>query len=394
MGFIVIVFLGIVSFGCLSCCFYFAFNIKGAYDDLTEITIAASVAPMSVIGDARFTRLGEFHDEAVLVEEGIEEPNNDCDTNNDDENRNSGENGENTNDGDDSDDSGDAPIEQPPQTSQHCDKLPPATLEGQNNNSQQQQQPTEQIDSPYFLTDGTRHNIINRYQLHNREHETGPLLHPSFNGTVIGVEEPSHMKRLYRFCSALYCLSVFTLALAVGASLFFYPQAPIYSVCNDAVAWAGIMKNIVAFKFDASFEILASLSNPNRIAAALDRGKGSFSFGGKQFGTFEIPPVTVDPMTITDFMIIIHISPADKTQAIQLAEAYYMGKLNLDVGFEGMIRVPALFDYSREIDVKNIVVDINAAADRSLCRCPTWEDGKNHSIPKLLQLMEYQSSFF
>jgi hypothetical protein len=62
-----------------------------------------------------------------------------------------------------------------------------------------------------------------------------------------------------------------------------------------------------------------------------------------------------------------------------------MGKLILDAEFEGSIRVPALFGYSREIDVNNIVVDINQSSDRSLCQCPTWEDGKNHSIVSLPQ---------
>ena len=147
-----------------------------------------------------------------------------------------------------------------------------------------------------------------------------------------------------------------------------------------------------ALKFDASFEILASLSNPNHFSIALDSGKGSFSFDGKPFGTFEIPPLTAEPMAITDFMMIIHISPDDKYQAIQLVEAYYTGKLVLHAEAKGTIRIPALFDYSHNINVDNIVVDINAASDRKLCRCPTWDDDKNHSIPDFLQSMEYEVS--
>jgi hypothetical protein len=381
MGFIVIAFLFIVSFGCTSCCFCFVSNIKGAYNDLAEITIAASIAPMSVIGDAHFTPLADFphEEEVVLTEEGNDNNNNKSDTNSDNDN-------DNINSRENKDNGCDAPMEQLSQTSQQCNELVPlATPDAENNNNQQQQQPTEDRNDPYFLIDGTRNNNVNRYQLLNRGSEVGPLFHPSFNGTAMGYEEPIHMKRLYRLCSAVYYLSVLTLVLVVGASLLFYPQAPVYNVCNDEVAWVGIMKNIVAFKFDASFEILASLSNPNRVAVALDRGKGSFTFEGKQFGTFEIPPVTADPMTITDFMMIIHLSPADKIQAVQLVEAYYMGKLILDAEFEGSIRVPALFGYSREIDVNNIVVDINQSSDRSLCQCPTWEDGKNHSIVSLPQ---------
>jgi len=392
LGLTVIAFLFIVSFGCMSCCFCFVMNIKGAYNDLAEITIAASVAPMSAIGDAQhFTPLADFPDEeeVVLTEEGNEpnNNNNNADTNieNEDENNNSGEN---------TDDGGDAPIVQP---------LQPSQPETQNDNNNQQ--PTEDRNDPYFFMDGTRNNNVNQYQLLNRGSEVGPLLHPtfngytSFNGAAMGYEEPIHMKRLHRLCSTVYYLSVLTLVLVVGASLFFYPQAPVYNVCNDEVAWAGIMKNIVAFKFDASFEILASLRNPNRVVAALDRGKGSFTFEGRQFGTFEIPPVTIDPMTISDFMIIIHLSPADKIQVVQLVEAYYMGELILDAEFEGTVRVPALFGYSRDININNIVVDINKASDRSLCQCPTWDDGKNHSIASLPQFtslpqfMENESLF-
>lgn len=364
VGMVVIVFLGIVSFGCLSCCFCFVSNMKGAYDDLTDITIAAaSVAPMSVIGDARFTRLSAFPEEEAIPEEGEE-------LNDDAENNNSGESTENS--------VGAIVDESPQSASQECEEVPLATAEAQNN-SNEQQQPSEEGDNPYHLMADTQEsNIAN---------ERGPLLHPTYSGSV-GFEEPRHMKRLFKYCSALYYLSVAMIVLVVGASLFFYPKVPLYSICNDEVAWKGIMRNIVAFKFDASFEVLASLSNPNRIGAALDRGKGSFSFEGKQFGTFEIPPVKAGPMTITDFMIVVHISPADNTQAIQLAEAYYTGKLILDADFQGTIRVPALFDYTIGVDAKNIVVDINQETDRSLCHCPTWDDDKNHSTSIFLELME------
>jgi len=351
---IIIAFLGTVSCGCIRCCFYFVSNTDGAHDDLST-----SVAPTSEVGDANFTRLGPISDEIVLTEGN--EPNDDCD----DENNDSGDN---------ADDGGVMPIELQLQAPQQCDELPTTTMEL---NNRQQQHPSEERDNPDVSMDDTRQNNFNQYQIRDVEYEI----------------ESRHTNRSYRFCDTLYILSVFIVGFAVGTTIFFYPQVPVYNVCNDEVAWAGIMKNIITFKFEASFEVLASLSNPNRASAALDRGNGSFSFDGKEFGTFEIPPLMIDPMTITDFMIIVTISPADKRWAIQLAEAYYKGNLILDADFEGVIRVPALFGYSREINVNNIVVDINAESDRNLCKCSTWEDDKNHSIASLLQLMESQSSF-
>eukprot|EP00536_Pseudo-nitzschia_multiseries_P013961 jgi/Psemu1/310419/fgenesh1_kg.636_\ len=229
---------------------------------------------------------------------------------------------------------------------------------------------------------------IYQHQLGNRDNETRPLLHPSFNGTTDSDEQYHPTKRSHRCCTVLVCLSIAVVAWVVGMALFFFPQIPVYNVCNDEVAWTKIMKNIVVFKLDAGFEILASLSNPNRIAAALDEGNGSFSFEGEQFGTFAIPPIVVEPMSITDFMIVVHISPADKTQAIRLTEAYYAGKLILEAEFEGTIRVPTLFNFTRSVTAENITVDINAVTDRSLCHCPTWDDDKHPSGDSLKQLVE------
>jgi hypothetical protein len=84
-------------------------------------------------------------------------------------------------------------------------------------------------------------------------------------------------------------------------------------------------------------------------------------------------------MSINDLMLIAHVSP-DSKQAFQLLAAYYMGKLVLEAEFEGTIRIPSLFDANFEIHLKNIVVNVNALADRSLCHCPTWDDHKNYTI--------------
>lgn len=376
---ILIGFFALVWFGCLSCCFCFVSNFKGAYDDLADLTIAASVAPMSVIGDSRFLRLSDFPDEQVIPEtipEEENESNNDADANDSTENNDLGENTHNN---------AEATAEHSPQAPQEPEEEPPET-----GDTEQHEEQTEEEDSPYYLMNEAPQS--NSGSPDNQGSETRPLiLHPSYSGSTGGFQEPTHMKRLFKYCSAIYYLSVVMLVLFIGLSMFFYPTMPVYSVCNDEVAWRGIMKNIVAFKFDASFEVLGSLSNPNHIGAALDLGKGSFSFQGKQFGTFEVPPVTADPMSITDFMIIVHISPEDRGQAIQLAEAYYTGKLILDAEFQGRIRIPALFDYTKDIDTNNIVIDLNGASDRSLCHCPTWDDDKNHSTTSLEEYLGFEA---
>ena len=406
MSLIVIIIFGIMTLSCLCCCHYFTSNVKGAYDDLATITMAASVAPMSIIGGQDFTA-GQFYTrlESTPEEVGMEEE--DDDDANDNENSNNNGNNNNNNNNTNGDGDG-ATIEQPSSQipERNADETIDVNNQDQDRQQQQQQQhqqdvgPNEDInDDPYYLIDDDHHPQRTGLLLRNRgeQEHNGPLLHPpfnngsiigGFNGSVYGMEEPLHMKNLYRLCSIIYYLSIIVVISVLGTCVFMYPQRPVYNICNDEVAWTGIMKNMVAFKFETSFEILGSLSNPNRIDAILDRGKGSFSFEGKQFGRFEVPPVTVEAMAITDFMIVVHVSPADRQQAIQLAEAYYLGKLIIEAEFEGTIRIPALFDYTREILVKGIMVDINAHSDRSLCHCKPWDGKKNHT--KTVTMIEEQ----
>ena len=374
MGFILIAFLGIILYGCTTCCFHFVSDMKDTHSDL-----------VSNIDTIRSTRLDEMIDGFAPSSEG-NYTDGDCDIT--DDNRNNRNPGENTDlciDG--------ARNEQLSQNVQQCNKQLPSSPVAQIGNQQQEQQRIEESGNPNFFRDGTTYNSTNQDQLQSPELEIGPLLHPSFNSTAEGIEERRYSTLFCKFCSTMYYLSIFAIGITVGASLFFYPQIPECNVCNDEVAWTKIMKNIIEFKFDASFEILASLGNSNHISIALERGQGSFSYDGKQFGTFEIPPVTIASMAITDFMIIIHISPADKTQAIHLAKAYHDGNLIVDVNFEGKVRIPVLFGYSKEVNVKNIEVDVSAASERRLCQCQKWEENEIDSNIVLLESIERQLSF-
>ena len=147
-----------------------------------------------------------------------------------------------------------------------------------------------------------------------RFHESRLLLHPSFDGRVAG-----WLLLVLAFC--------------------FTPNSHL-TVSATMLLGGKNMTSIAALKFDASFEILLSISNPSRVKAELDRGKGSYSFEGKQFGMLYIPPVAADAtsMAINEVMPIAHVSP-DQKQALQLLEACYMGKLILEAEFEGTVRI-------------------------------------------------------
>jgi len=281
-----------------------------------------------------------------------------------------------------------AAAEQPSQPTEDSDNQNSSDPEHQQQDPDPDPEHNGENENRYYTMDEPVPNTIHQRRLDNRDSEARPLLHPSFNGSMGLTEQPYAIKRSHRWCSMLMYLSIAVVASIVGMSLFFFPQIPVFNVCNDEVAWTKIIKNIVVFKIDADFEILASISNPNRVAAALDQGNGSFSFDGEPFGTYVIPSMVVEPMSITDFTIIVDISPADNSQAIHLAEAFYMGELVLEAEFEGTIRVPDVFNFTKSIKAQNVTVDINAVSDRSLCHCPTWDDDKNHSSDSLIQMME------
>ncbi|KAL3919139.1 MAG: hypothetical protein SGILL_003905 [Bacillariaceae sp.] len=334
--------LGACMIGCFSCCHYFTTNVKGAYDDLATITMAASLPPMSVIGGNN----GQFY---ATLEPHPEEPEGDVE----------------------------ADVEPPQEGQPASDGEVPAESQPDEGANQLVSETGEEQDAPGPGVEMGQSPYVLMNE-HGNE-ESRPLLHPSFNGSVAGtMGEQPHMRRLYRCCTILYIVSIVLVVCLVGLSIWIFPSQPVYSVCNDAVAWKKIMTNIAAFKFGASFEILLSLENSNRLGGSLDTGKGSFAFEGEQFGTFEIPPVEAGAMAISDLMIVAHVSPS-RQQALQLIEAYYLGKLVLSAEFEGTVRVPALFDFTTDIHIKNIVVDVNQLADRSLCQCPTWDNGKNHT---------------
>jgi len=88
-------------------------------------------------------------------------------------------------------------------------------------------------------------------------------------------------------------------------------------------------------------------------------------------GTFDIPPLTARALSITDAMIIAHLSP-EKWEVLSLTSDYYRGKLVLDVEAHTTLRIPAFFDYTFAVSMPDIIVRVNEMSDRHLCACPTW----------------------
>mmetsp|Transcript_1599 Transcript_1599/g.3303 ORF Transcript_1599/g.3303 Transcript_1599/m.3303 type:complete len:534 (+) Transcript_1599:150-1751(+) len=194
------------------------------------------------------------------------------------------------------------------------------------------------------------------------------------------------IRKISRTCRMMQIVSVLLVLLLALLSVYFFPVIPTFSVCNDSIGWRRIIEHIIAMRIDASFEVLISLSNKNRIAVALDQGSGTFQFDGRPLGTFVIPPVTVESMAISDLMILAKASP-DKHQAWNIVQAFRNGHLILDADFNATIRLPWLFNYTQNITVHDYQVDVTAPKDRSLCHCQTGDGSKNSTPGFLLDLI-------
>lgn len=186
------------------------------------------------------------------------------------------------------------------------------------------------------------------------------------------------IRRIYHLCVCLYVATLLVTTVLLGGVVWMYPKVPQYNVCNDAVAWKSIMDSITNLQPTADFEILASVANPNHFDVALDSGKGSFTHNGVFVGTFDIPPQTFAGASITDVLLVAHISP-EKWEALSLATDYYRGKLVIEVKAVSTLRVPMFWDWSYTVELNDVSIHVNDQSDRHLCACPTWDDGKNKS---------------
>jgi hypothetical protein len=186
------------------------------------------------------------------------------------------------------------------------------------------------------------------------------------------------MQRLYITCMGCYICTILFVGFFTYLAIHYFPQKPIYNICNDSVAWKSLMDSMTSFQATAEFQILASVYNPNPLDVALDVGKGSFAHNGDTVGTYEIPPTLIASQAITDLLIVARFTP-EKWQALSITAEYYSGNLVLHVNADASIRIPALFDYTLSTSLQDIVVHVNALSDRHLCSCPTWSNNNASS---------------
>eukprot|EP00592_Proboscia_alata_P012780 CAMPEP_0194394522 /NCGR_PEP_ID=MMETSP0174-20130528/123899_1 /TAXON_ID=216777 /ORGANISM="Proboscia alata, Strain PI-D3" /LENGTH=512 /DNA_ID=CAMNT_0039190325 /DNA_START=14 /DNA_END=1552 /DNA_ORIENTATION=+ len=180
-------------------------------------------------------------------------------------------------------------------------------------------------------------------------------------------------EKLFLCCKFTYVFSLTILLIAVYTILYFYPRVPDYNICSDVFDWKSIVDSMEALGLAASFEMLISVYNPNQLEIELVSGSGTFKLSGAQVGSFEIPPITIPPGSINDYLFTTSFTP-DEWQALSLTTDYYMGSLAFTVDAKAFVRIPQLFGYTFEVDFDDYLVHVlDDISDRHLCKCQAWQ---------------------
>jgi hypothetical protein len=205
---------------------------------------------------------------------------------------------------------------------------------------------------------------------------TPPTISPSTSIHSHPTHTHHHQLQCFlRTCNYWY-KATWILTLSLLFILFcFYPKVPTFNVCSDQLAWKSIIDGITSLKVEASFEILISVYNPNRISLTMDKVSGTFRHDGDEIGTFLVPSTRIHSRAITDVLVTCTVVP-DRWEALGIIAEYYKGTLVLDVTAGGMVRIPSL-GVLFPIQITDLIVPVNdAPADRHLCSCPEWKDVK------------------
>jgi len=186
----------------------------------------------------------------------------------------------------------------------------------------------------------------------------------------------SHWNCLLRSCKAWYFFTVVISLFLATSSIIFFPKLPEYNVCSDQFAWQSIISGLTSLKVEASFEILMSVENRNRLDIALEGVSGDFSYDGEQVGIFTMKRTIVQATSITDAVVTCTVTPT-RWEALGLISDYYKGKLVLMANMSGVVRIRGI-GITLPVKISDVLIPVNEPdmKDRHLCACPEWKDVK------------------
>jgi hypothetical protein len=194
---------------------------------------------------------------------------------------------------------------------------------------------------------------------------------------------------MMRTCGAWYTFTFFGAILFVTSSILLFPKVPEVNVCSDEIAWKSIIDGLTSLKVEASFEILTSVKNKNRLDILLEGVAGKFKHDGQEVGTFEVKPTTIAASSISDVMVTCTVVP-DRWQALGLVADYYKGTLQFLVDVSGSVKIKEI-GFSIPVKLTDILIKANknvSKEDRHLCACPQWKD----LYPTVSPVMSFQEA--
>ncbi|KAL9186663.1 hypothetical protein ACHAXT_005901 [Thalassiosira profunda] len=183
----------------------------------------------------------------------------------------------------------------------------------------------------------------------------------------------SSIKRMYGACQLCYLFTVITTVILFIVGMSYAPRQPVTNVCTNQLVWKSIVEGMASLKMSASFDLLISVSNPNRFEVDLSNGAGQFHHDGEYVGSFDIPEGRIADQSVSDIVVKVTFTP-DKWQALSLTSEYYQGKLRFILGGHAHVRIPAL-GYGFQAKFDDIMVNANDPSldDTHLCACPGWK---------------------
>jgi len=187
-------------------------------------------------------------------------------------------------------------------------------------------------------------------------------------GSAYTTSSSRGMKFVYNCCKAWYFITSGLIVLIALGFVVFYPVHPVYNVCSNQLDWKSIVDGMTSLKAQATFQVLISIYNPNKLDVNLNMGYGIFKHDGIQVGTFEIPPATAKAMSISDYLVNLTLTP-DEWEALELTSEYYKGTLTFQVDAEAEIEIPDLGNLTYDAKFNDYFIHVGEQKGRELCNC-------------------------
>ncbi|GMH78580.1 hypothetical protein TrST_g14221 [Triparma strigata] len=184
---------------------------------------------------------------------------------------------------------------------------------------------------------------------------------------------PSHpVHCLWRCCWSVYALCLVAIVVISTLTVSLWPHYPQYNMCSDELDWGSIVSGMESLKPKASFQLLASIYNPNYLNLYVNQGSGVLRHGNDDVGILDFgSDVEIRGNSITDVLITATFIPSE-WEALSLTSEYYSGTLEFMVDATITVGIPAL-GYTGSSQWNNYLIKIGGAyEDRSLCACEQW----------------------